>query len=214
MDKLQKSKPVSLATVAERYTAQNSIVLRASGDLKEVLKANEPDKIEVGLEAPKLNFLKNAWGVEKVTAAMSVFATDTASALGFNIEGKERVIGLLVRDLMDKQPYYSLEDFMYYFKLMRRKEIGGKSFGKEDWQIFQEGLKQFDEIRADTINQENRDLKKKAYEPEIPKEVVEVIASVIPKEVIEDVNKEAEYKKAKIAFLKNRLKKGGKNETV
>lgn len=210
MDKIQKVTTVSLATVAEKYTAQNSIVLRASGNLNEVLKANEPDRIEVGLEAPKLNFLKNAWGVENVTAALSVFATDTAEALGFNIEGKERVIGLLVRDLMDKQPYYSLEDFMYYFKLMRRRELISKTYGKEDWQVFYEGLVLFDQIRADAINQENRDLKKKAYEPEIPKEVIEVIAKVVPKEVIEDVEKEAAYKKAKIEFLKGRAKQGKK----
>lgn len=210
-DNIKKREQVSLSTVGELYSAQNSIVLRASGNLKEVIKANEPETIEVGLEAPKLNFLKNAWGAENVTAALSVFATDTAIALGFRIEDKERVIGLLVRDLMDKQPYYSLEDFMYFFRLMRRRELVGKTFGKEDWQVFYEGLREFDLRRTQAIDQQNKDLQKQAFNLlNLPNAFREKMIEIIPEEVKKSVNKEEEYKKAKIEFLKNRSKNESK----
>lgn len=207
-DKIQKNNSVTLSTIADRYTIDNSVVLRAKGDFKEVLNMPEPETIEMGLDAPKINFLKMAWGEGNIKAVLSVLATDTAKALGFKVEGNERIVGLFVSDLIDKSPYYSIEDFIYFFRLMRRRELVSKTFGKEDWQVFYEGLKRFEVIRSDAIDKQNKALEIDNLDiSKLPDQFRIKMIEIMPEDVKDMVKNEDQYKKVKIEFLKSRAKK-------
>src|SRR5690554_6043882 len=122
-----------LSLIEQKYNASNSIVLRANGSVEAILSMPEPVNIIEALEAPKILFLRKAWGEDNIWKCLTVFFRDAAKFLGFKIEGNERVLGVMVKDFTEMKPYYSIEDFILFFKYVRQRRIGTKTYGKENW---------------------------------------------------------------------------------
>lgn len=199
-----------LAIVSKQYNTLNSIVLRSNGSVQDVLNSQEPVSIIEALEAPKLNFLKKQWGEQNVIAVLVVCATDTAKALGFKTEGNERVVGMMVKDFLELYPFYSLEDFMYFFKLIRQRKLGGKTFGKENWEVFHTCLKEYDAQRDEEIERINKEMCSTLNQIELPKAIIDKLSEAL-KPIIDEENdkqeKEYLFKKVKIEYLKKQSAK-------